>query len=128
LATKELLRLGRETLPLLEKAAAAQATVSGKRAYVVYLLVKGLPLPANPEGLPYKPDSFGIAFEKGVTEKDAAKLGKKLGFCLSGRFHADGRPNCYVTLDKGKSLDTVLREVLTTEPRVIAVNLNYVEQ
>jgi RNA polymerase sigma factor (sigma-70 family) len=126
-ATKEVLRRGRDLLPVLEKAAAGQGGADGKRVHVVWLLVKGLPPPGGPGGPTYKPGTFGIRFEKGTTRENADRLGKKLGFTVGDHFSEDGQPNCYVNLDKGKSLPDVLREVLTTEPRVIAVNLNWIE-
>jgi hypothetical protein len=130
-ATLEIFRRGKAVLPDLKKAGAKQiapfGTIGSRRLDVVFSLIEGLPPnpPGNRGG--YRSGGFGLVFEKGTSKEDVMHLGKKHGFSLSGTFRADGVPNCYVNLDHGKSLADVLRQVLTTEPKVVSVNLNYFE-
>jgi hypothetical protein len=124
-ATKEIFRRGKAILKDLEKAGAKPAqTIQPPRRDMVYSLLEG-----SFAGR-YTTGSFGIHLNSGVTRKDVNEMGKKYGFSLGdeGRFHEDGHPNCYVALAGGKSLTDVLRQVLSEEPRVVTVNLNYVER
>ena len=75
----------------------------------------------------YKTNSFGIHLEKDCTKRYVVAMGKKHGFRLPDSFRADGRPNCYVILERGKNLPAVLKAVLLNEPKVVSVNLNYFE-
>jgi hypothetical protein len=86
-------------------------------------------LEENPVGgrTGYRTDSFGLHMEKDATKHDVVQIGKRCGFTLSGVFRPDSRPNCYVTVVKGKRLEDVLWTVLLKEPKVVTVNLNYFE-
>ncbi len=129
-ATKALFALGQEALDPLKEAGAKQisplSTADTRRLDIVYSLLDGLkPTPVAP-GAGYKPDSFGLRVED-CTRDDLVAMGKKYGFTLTGDYRADGRPSCYVKLTAGKDLAEVLRAILSAEPRVISVNLNYYE-
>jgi hypothetical protein len=134
-ASAELLRRGKAVLPDLKAAGAKQVapfggTVNGtRRMSVVYSLLEGLP-PNEPDAKAgYRTDSFGLHLGGSSTEKDVIEMGKRHGFSLGDyRFRAEGQPQCYVTIDKGKSLAAVITSVLASEPRVITINLNYFEQ
>ena len=95
---------------------------------MVYSLIEGLQ--ANPDSARagYVPDSFGLHLESGITVKEVFVLGAKHGFRLASGFNEKGRPQCYVDLKDGKSLEQVLRDVLTSERVVVSVNLNYFER
>jgi hypothetical protein len=104
-------------------------TISTPRPSIVYSLLEGLPPNAPDAAAGYRTDSFGLHVAKGTTETEIAEMGKKYGFSLEGgRFREDGRPNCYVTLTKGKALAEVLTSLLTAESRVVTVNLNYFDR
>jgi hypothetical protein len=122
-ATKELLRRGKAVADDLKKAGAKQPqTIATRRLDLVYGLLVGLE-PGN-----YTKNSFGIHVEKGTTEEDVQKMGKKYGFTVSGPFRPDTVPNCYVTLEAGKSPVDVMKAILTTQPQVLSLNLNYYEK
>lgn len=94
---------------------------------MVCVLIKGLP-PLGPPGRPsYHLDSFGVRFQNDTSRAEAERVGKKFGFTVGARFSTEERPNCYVKLDKGKSLLDIARDLLTTEPKVMAVNLSWIE-
>jgi hypothetical protein len=134
-ASAELFRRGKEVLPALKDAGAKQVapfggTVNGtRRMSIVYSLLEGLP-PNEPDARAgYRIDSFGLHLGGGSGEKDVVAMGKKHGFSVAiGGFRAEGQPQCYVIIDKGKSLAAVITSVLSSEPRVITINLNYFEQ
>jgi len=120
-ATKEIFRRGKAVADDLKKAGANQPrTIATRRLDLVYGLLVGLQ-PGS-----YTNDSFGIHVEKGVSEVDIVAMGKNYGFGLAGDFRADGVPNCYVRIANGKSLTDVMQVLLTTEPKVVSLNLNYV--
>jgi RNA polymerase sigma-70 factor (ECF subfamily) len=124
-ATKEIFRRGKGIVKDLEKAGAKPAkTIQPPRVDMVYSLLEGS-FPGR-----YTTGHFGIHLNPGVTRKDVNEISKKYGFSLAdeGLFHENGHPNCYVALAAGKSLTDVLRQVLSEEPRVVTVNLNYVER
>lgn len=125
-APKELFQRGKDVLEGLKKAGAKQITPSGtiasRRLDVVYSLIEGLS-PGN-----YVRNSFGLWVEKGTTQEEVLQMGKRHGFTLEGTFRPDGVPNAYVWLNQGKVLADVLRGVLASEPKVVSVNLNYVER
>ncbi len=133
-ATGEIFARGKGVLPELKKAGAKQiapfgGTVDGaRRLDAVYSLLEGLPPNLLGARSGYKTDGFGLHVVKGTTAEDVARLGKNYGFTLDGTFRADGRPNCYVKLAPGKTLDEVLRRVLAEVPAVATTNLNYFEQ
>jgi hypothetical protein len=128
-ATAEIFRRGKDVLPDLRKAGAKQIAPTGgttatRRLDMVFSLLEGLP-PNIPNALAgYGPDSFGLHVAEKTTAADVAAMGKKYGFTLAGDFRDDGRPNCYVQISKG-SLAEVLTRLLSEEPKVTTVNLNY---
>jgi RNA polymerase sigma factor (sigma-70 family) len=124
-ATKEIFRRGKAILKDLQKAGAKPAqTIQPPRVDMVYSLLEG-----SFAGR-YTTGHFGIHLNPGVTRKDVNEMGKKYSFSLGEDrlFHDNGHPNCYVALAAGKSLTDVLRQILTEEPRVVTVNLNYFER
>ena len=94
---------------------------------MVYSLLDGLK--PNPPGgrAGYTKDGFGLRVGAGCALEDVKKMGGKHGFEVQGQFTPDGVPNCYVKLKAGKALADVLKAVLTGEPKVVSVNLNYFE-
>ncbi|MEQ8791653.1 MAG: hypothetical protein RIC55_35650 [Pirellulaceae bacterium] len=130
-ATKAIFQAGEAGQAALQKAGAKQVSPFGsiraRRLDVVYSLLAGLRENADGALAGYKRDSFGLHLEPGVTEQDVIKLGRQYGFTLSGTFNPDGRPQCYVKLTKGRKLETVLQAILSIEPTVVSVNLNYFE-
>lgn len=123
-ATRELFRRGPAILPQLERAGAKpMRTVSPPRGDVIYTLLTGR-LGAGRAA----PDSFGLHVEANVTESEVRTMGRAHGFqpVAFGQCRPDLSPICYVQLTPGKRLASVLEEILTTEPRVSTVNLNYV--
>jgi hypothetical protein len=131
-ATAELFRRGKDVLPALRAAGAKQVaptggTITTRRLDIVFSLLEGLP-PNIPNALAgYQTDSFGLHVAEKTTAADVAAMGKKYGFALVGDFRADGRPNCYVRISEG-SLAEVLTRLLSEEPKVTTVNLDYFEQ
>jgi hypothetical protein len=125
-ATKELFRRGKAVLADMKKAGAGQiapvGTIDSRRLDVVYSVIDGLPA-GN-----YRPDSFGLRLEKGATRELAAAVCGRHGCTLAGTFNADGVPNVYVRVGNGKALPDVLRAILSAEPKVVSVNLNYFER
>jgi hypothetical protein len=69
-----------------------------------------------------------LQVDANLTANDVRKMGLAHGFRLIS--DSDCQPNvsptCYVSLAPGKNLAAVLREILTSEPGVSTVNLNYV--
>jgi hypothetical protein len=128
-ATAEIFRRGKDALAALRKAGAKQVapvggTIATRRLDIVFSLLEGLP-PNIPNALSgYVTDSFGLHVTEQTTAADVAALGKKYGFALVGEFRGDGRPNCYVRVRRG-SLAEVLTRLLSDEPKVTTVNLNY---
>jgi hypothetical protein len=123
-ATAEILHRGKSMLAPLQRAGAKpMATIDPPRRDVLYSLLKGN-APDN-----YRADSFGIHFSGPVSRADVERLGTKYGFVLPATESVDplATPSCYVKLAPGKVLFEVLRSVLRSEPAVVTVNLNYVE-
>jgi RNA polymerase sigma factor (sigma-70 family) len=112
-ATKRLFELDRAvTVPALEKAGARElATISPPRINVVYSLIQGLKAGS------YQSSSLGA-------------MGQKHGFTLTNpdRFSATTAPSAYVQLQAGRALADVMKALLSDEPKVVTVNLNYVER
>ena len=130
LATAEIFRRGKDTLPALRNARAKQIAPTGGsidgtgRLNIVFSLLEGLP-PNQPKALEgYRTDGFGLHVEKRTTVAEVKAMGEKYGFSLDGDFSANSSPNCYVRI-KNKSLTEVLIRLLSEEPRVISLNLNY---
>jgi hypothetical protein len=125
-ATRELFRRGRNILPELERAGAKpMATVSPARGDVIYTLLEGH---LNTAGA--SPDSFGLHVDAKLTARDVQRIGLAHGFRLTpdSPCRPGASPSCYVHLLPGKDLAGVLRGILTTEPDVATVNLNYIER
>ena len=133
-ATAEIFRRGKAVLPDLKKAGAKQvapagATIDGtRRLDMVYSVLEGFP-PNGPRTVAgYNTDAFGVHVEKGTTEQDVLTVCKKYGCTLNGKFNIEFRPSCYFRLGKGQTLEEIIRQVLTNEPKVTTINLNYVER
>ena len=123
-ATQELFRRGPAILPQLERAGSKpMSTVSPARGDVIYTLLRGH---LSTESA--APDSFGLQVDANLTASDVQRMGLAHGFRLIpySQCRPDVSPICYVHLLPGRNLAAVLREILTTEPRVSTVNLNYV--
>jgi hypothetical protein len=129
-ATKAIFALGKDALEPLKKAGAKQispsGTISTRRIDMVYSLLEGLKTNPNRQS-GYATNGFGLRVTKDCTQKDVAKMGETFGFTISGNFAAENTPSCYVTLKPGKKLADVLKAILSEEPKVISVNLNYFE-
>lgn len=124
-ATAELFARGPAVLASLEAAGARpMRTVSPTRGDVIYSLLHGRLDAPDSSGV------FGIHFERAVTRKEAEQIGLRRGFRLepSNPFQPGASPTCYVRLSPGQELAAVLRNLLLSEPSVITVNFNYVEQ
>ena len=130
-ATWELFALGKDALVPLEKAGAKQispfGTIDTRRIDMVYSLIAGLKPVAPGAKAGFTFESFGLRVTKDCTADDLAKMGREYNFTLSGEFRPDAVPSCYVQLKAGV-LAKVLKAILSNEPKVISVNLNYVEQ
>lgn len=125
-ATRELFRRGPAIGARLACAGAKpMATIDPARGDVIYSLLTGKLGSAEAA-----PATFGLHLEGGVTENEVEAMGRAHGFRLipTAACGSQQSPTCYVQLLPGKRLADVLREVLTTEPRVKTVNLNYVER
>ena len=132
-ATAELFRRGKDVLPDLKKAGAKQVAPFGgsvdgtRRLDMVYSVIEGFPPNAPKARAGYRTNSFGLHVEKGATEEDIQKICKTHQCTLIGKFTTEGRPNCYLQIGSGKSLEAVIQQILSTEPKVTTINLNYVE-
>ena len=131
-ATKELFRRGKAVLPDLKKAGAKQvaptgATLNTKRLDIVYSAIEGFP-PNPPDARSgYKTDSFGLHVEKGTTADDIQKICQKYRCTLVGKFSTESRPSCYLKIGPGPALEAVIQQILSAEPKVKTINLNYFE-
>jgi hypothetical protein len=131
-ATKEIFRRGKVILPDLEKAGAKQvapagATLDTKRLDMVYSVLEGFPPnPPNARG-GYKTDSFGLHVEKGTPEDEIQKMCKKYGCTLVGKFTPASLPSCYLKIGPGPALEALIQQILSAEPKVTTINLNYFE-
>jgi hypothetical protein len=128
-ATSDLFDRGNAILADLERAGAKPiapgGTIDSRRLDVVYSLIKGLPAPRNGG---FVKGSFGLHLDVLQGRDDVDRMGKQYGFALTGDFTRAGHPNCYVKVDESKRVADMMRAVLMGEPRVITLNLNYVEK
>ena len=133
-ATKAIFDQGKAALAPLREAGAKQiaptgGTVGGtRRLDIVYSVIEGFPPNAPKARAGYKTDSFGLHVENGTTEEDIQTLCRKYKCTLDGKFTAEGRPNCYLQIRQAKSLEAVIQQILSTEPKVTTINLNYFVQ
>ena len=132
-ATKELFRRGKDVLPDLKKAGAKQVALGGgtvdgtRRLDIVYSIIEGFP-PNPPQARSgYKTDSFGLHIEKGTTADDIQKICQKYQCTLVGKFSTESRPSCYLKIGPGPALEAVIQQILSAEPKVTTINLNYFE-
>jgi RNA polymerase sigma factor (sigma-70 family) len=128
-ATAEVFRRGRHLLPALRKAGAKQiapigGTISTRRLDMVYSLLKGLPPNDLGARSGYHTTSFGLHLVDGTTAEEVEAMGKKCGFSPFAAPSPGAGPQCYARVAEG-TLATVLRRLLSEEPKVITVNLNY---
>jgi hypothetical protein len=133
-ASAEIFRRGKDVLPDLKKAGAKQVapgggTVDGtRRLDIVYSVLEGFP-PNPPKARSgYNTDSFGLHVEKGTTAADIQKICHKYQCTLVGKFSAESRPSCYLKIGPGPTLEAVIQQVLSSEPKVTTINLNYFEK
>ena len=133
-ATAELFRRGKDVLPDLKMAGAKQvapfgASVDGtRRLNMVYSVLEGFP-PNVPTALAgYTTNSFGLHVEHGTTEEDIQKFCIKHQCTLVGKFTTEGRPNCYLQIGPGSSIEAVIQQILSTETKVTTINLNYFDR
>ena len=126
-ATNMLFALGRNALAPLAQAGARQVTPSGpaasRRIDMVYSLLAGLqPNPVSP-ARGYRIDSFTLVVEKGCTMADVKKIGERHGFTVPWKFDRAA----HAILAPSRNLADVVHAVLSAEPQVITVNLDYFE-
>ena len=130
-ATAELFRRGKDVLPDLKKAGAKQVAPFGgsvdgtRRLDMVYSVIEGFPPNAPKARAGYTTNSFGLHVEKGTTEEDIQKICKTYQCTLVGKFNQEFRPSCYLQKGPGQSLADVIQQILTMEPKVTTINLNY---
>jgi hypothetical protein len=132
-ATKEIIRRGKDVLPDLKKAGAKQVAPIGagvdgtRRLDIVYSIIEGFP-PNPPQARSgYRTDSFGLHVEKGTTADDIQKVCQKYQCTLVGKFSTESRPSCYLKIGPGPTLEAVIQQILSSEPKVTTINLNYFE-
>ena len=131
-ATRELFRRGKAILPDLKKAGATQvaptgATLDTKRLDIVYSVIEGFPPNPPNARAGYRTDTFGLHVEKGTTADDIQKICQKYQCTLVGKFSTDSRPSCYLKIGPGPALEAVIQQILSAEPKVTTINLNYFE-
>ena len=130
-ATKALFDLGQDALEPLKAAGAKQispfGTIGSTRLDMVYSLLDGLRPNPPQRRAGYLTNGFGLTIEEGCTRDVLVKMGARHGFTVAGEPNPKTRPSCYVTLSPGRSLPDVLKAVLSAEPMVVTVNLNYFE-
>jgi len=134
IATAELFRRGKDVLPDLKKAGARQvapfgASVDGtRRLDMVYSVLEGFPPNVPTARAGYTTNSFGLHVEKDTAAEVIQKICQKYKCTLVGEFNAEFRPSCYLQIGQGQSLEAVIQQILTTEPKVTTINLNYFEK
>jgi hypothetical protein len=124
-STAELFRRGRTVVSELEKAGAKPiAALRPTRLDVIYSLIAGLKPGA------YMADSFGLHLESEVKQDEVVHIGERYGFTLpeTETLRHGSAPTCYVELKPGRELVSVLQDLLSNEPMVITINLNYYER
>ena len=131
--TAEIFRRGKTVLPDLKKAGAKQLAPAGgtlhtRRLDMVYSVMEGFPPDQPRTQVGYLTDAFGLYVEKGTTEEELLAISKKYGCKLEGKFNLEGRPSIMFRIGKGQSLERVIQQVLANEPKVITINLYYIER
>jgi hypothetical protein len=132
-ASAEIFRRGKDVLPALKKAGAKQiapvgGTVDGtKRLDMMYSVLEGFPPNPPKARAGYKTDTFGLHVEKGTTADDIQKVCQKYQCTLVGKFSTESRPNSYLKIGPGPALEAVIQQILSAEPKVTTINLNYFE-
>lgn len=128
LSSAELFRRGPSILADLElQGAKPIATLSPPRLDVIMSLISGLDKTVS---VNFLHNSFGLHVEPGLSLDTLVQMGERHGFHIKhgSIFRTDTSPNVYVELADGAKLSGVLEDVLSTEPSVRTVNLNYVER
>jgi hypothetical protein len=132
-ASAEIFRRGKDVLPDLKKAGAKQVapvggTVDGtRRVDMVYSVLEGFPPNPPKARAGYRSDTFGLHVEKGTTADDIQKICQKYQCTLVGKFSTESRPSCYLKIGPGPALEAVIQQILSAEPKVTTINLNYFE-
>src|SRR5262249_40879418 len=102
------------------------ASVDGtKRLDMVYSVIEGFPPNPPKARAGFRTNAFGLHVEKGTTAKDIQKICQKHKCTLVGKFNEEFRPSCYLQVGSGQSLEGVIQQILSTESKVITINLNY---
>ncbi len=126
-ATAELFRRGTSAFDALtESGAHPMETIRPARRDVIMTLVVGLDQTIR---APFRRDSFGLHVETGVSAEEIIEMGRRHGFLVPVDWvlQPEAYPTVYVQLSTNTRLEDVLEAVLSTEPRVRTVNLNYIE-
>jgi hypothetical protein len=127
-ATSELFRRGRRVLAVFEQQGARpMETITPPRRDVVMTLIAGLDKSVQ---APFRRNSFGLHLDPNVTRDQVVQMGRRHGFRLpdGAALRADAAPSVYVELSGDARLENVLQAVLSSEPSVRTVNLNYTER
>jgi hypothetical protein len=125
-ATRNVLRLGKDALPALEKAGAKLIVPSHSRKPpprldAVYSLLKGLP--ENKPYPLYKSDCAYLFLARGWTRPELFALGKRVGFRVL-ICERPGWPDAEVqVVDSKRTPGEIMKAVLITDPKVVSVNL-----
>jgi hypothetical protein len=124
-ATRAILRLGKDVLPALEKAGARLIVPSHNRKHparldAVYSLLKGLP--ANRPWPLYKSDCAYLFLARGWTKPELFALGKRVGFRVL-ICERPGWPDAEVQVVGKRTPAEIMKAVLITDPKVVSVNL-----
>jgi hypothetical protein len=131
-AAAEIFRRGKAVLPDLKKAGAKQVApleggIGTRRVDMVYSVLEGFPANQPDARAGYKTHSFGLHVEKGTTAEDIRKICQKYECTLAGKFRVDSSPSCYLQKGPGPTLEAVIQMILSGEPKVTTINLNYFE-
>jgi hypothetical protein len=130
-ATGAIFGRGKAALPDLKKAGAKQVAPvapSIRRLDMVYSILEGFPLNLAGALAGYSANSFALHVERGTTEEEVAKICQKYKLTIQGQFVAKASPNCFVTVQQGAALEEVFRQILSREPKVVTISLNYFER
>jgi|GEM_PF-1623405 len=123
-ASAAILQQGSDAIDtLVERGARPMLGLTPSRLDVIYSILSG-----ETTGR-YKTNSFGIHVLPETTLEALRQIGDRAGFVLpSGSTCSAGQfPSCYVTVRQDADLWDVMTRLLSTEPAIVSVNLNYIE-
>ncbi|RVG20638.1 hypothetical protein [Sinorhizobium meliloti] len=124
IASATLLQQGLDAIDtLVESGASAMSGLAPRRLDVIYSILTG-----ETSGR-YKTNTFGLHLLPGTTSEVVREIGDRTGFILAegSTCSTDQFPSCYVTVRQGADMWEVMTRLLSTEPAVVTVNLNYIE-